>query len=383
MYVRPVPSRTTARPAAPPWPVLTEAARDVLMELLVHGPMPRAEIASRLRLSRPTLSRVTKPLVAAGLVVEGATELRSQTGRPSELLHVRGGSHRFLGVKLTGDRLYAAVTDLTASVVASAEEPLRSTAPDDVVAQVAAVAAGSGGLTGLGATLGGVVRGGVVADAAFLGWRDVPFGAALAAATGLPTAVDNDVQALTSAEHWFGAGAGADSMVLITIGAGVGTGLVVDGKLVRGAHGLPPRFAHVLVDPAGPECGYGHRGCASSYLMTHVILRRLDGVAGYEEAVALARAGEPGARRVFDESGYALGVLIGHAANFLDPRKILLTGEGLPLYEVAREKVREGIEDTYEDDVALIDLDAQPFDFGEWARSAAALAIRAAVTGAV
>ncbi|MFI9009934.1 ROK family protein [Actinosynnema sp. NPDC053489] len=376
-------TRTPARVTATSWPVLTGAARDVLMELLVHGPMSRSEIAPRLRLSRPTLSRVTKTLVTAGLVGEGGTELRSPTGRPSELLHVRGESHHFLGVKLTADRLYAAVTDLAAGVVASVEAPLRSTAPADVVEQVAEVAAGFEGLTGLGVTLGGVVREGVVTDAEFLGWVDVPLAPPLTAVTGLPVAVDNDVQALTAAEHWFGAGAGVDSMVVITVGAGVGTGLVVDGRLVRGAHGLPPRFAHVLVDPSGPACGYGHRGCASSFLMTEAILRQFDGPLTYGEAVERARSGERRAREVFEAAGYALGVLIGHAANFLDPHKVLLTGDGLPLYEVAREVVYEGIEDTYEDDPALIDLDVQPFDFGEWARSAAALAIRKTITGAV
>jgi predicted NBD/HSP70 family sugar kinase len=373
-------SNRTAR-STPTWPILTEAARDVLMELLIHGPMPRAEIAPRLRLSRPTLSRVTKTLVAAGLLTEGATELRSPTGRPSELLHVRGGAHHFLGVKLTADRLYAAVTDLTATVVDATEKPLRTNDFADAVAQVAEIAADVDGLTGIGVTLGGVVRDGVVAEAGFLGWTDVPLAADLLAATGVPTAVDNDVQALTAAEHWFGAGAGLTSLALITVGAGVGTGLIVDGRLVRGAHGLPPRFSHVLVDPSGPRCGYGHRGCASSFLMTHVILRQLDGSPSYQEAVDRARSGEPRAKHVFDRAGYALGVLIGHVANAVDPQKVLLTGDGLPLYEVTEAVVHEGIEATYEDDPTLIDLDVQPFDFGEWARSAAALAIRSTVTG--
>ncbi|ROP41761.1 ROK family transcriptional regulator [Saccharothrix texasensis] len=365
-----------------PWPDLPEAARDVLLDVLIHGPGPRVEIALRLRLSRATLTRAARALVAHGLLVEGGTERRSSTGRPSEILHVRGEAHRFLGVKLTADRCYATVTDLTATPSEAVEQPLRSTDPDEVVTQIAAIAADRPGLTGIGITLGGVVRGGVVADAGFLGWRDVPLASAVTEATGLPVTVDNDVQALTSAEHWFGAGAGVDSMVLITIGAGVGVGLVVDGGLVQGAHGLPPRFAHLLVDPGGPQCGYGHRGCASSYLMSHVILRRLDGCATYDEAVERARAGDPDAGRVFAEAGYALGVLIGHAANFIDPAKILLTGDGLPLYEIASGQVRAGIGNTYEDDPALIDLDVRPFDFGEWARAAAALAIKAAITGA-
>ncbi|PSL53924.1 putative NBD/HSP70 family sugar kinase [Saccharothrix carnea] len=364
----------------PSWPDLPEAARDVLLEVLVHGAMPRAEIAARLHLSRPTLTRVTRTLVLHGLLVEGGTQLRSSTGRPSEMLHVRGDSHHFLGVKLTADRLYAAVTDLTATVVDTTDHPLRSTDPADVVAQIADLATGVPPVTAIGVTLGGIVHRGVVTQAEFLGWVDVPLRDDLVAATAIPTAVDNDVQALTSAEHWFGAGAGLDSMVLVTVGAGVGFGIVVDGKLVRGAHGLPPRIAHILVDPTGPRCGYGHRGCASSYLMTHVMLRQLDGEPTYEQAVARARAGDPAAKEVFDNAGYALGVLIGTAANFLDPRKILLTGDGLPLYEVSSDRVADGIRASYEADPALIDLDVQPFDFTEWARSGAALAIRAALT---
>ncbi|OKI27917.1 sugar kinase [Saccharothrix sp. CB00851] len=352
----------------------------MLLEVLIHGAMPRAEIAARLHLSRPTLTRVTRTLVLHGLLVEGETQLRSSTGRPSEMLHVRGDSHHFLGVKLTADRLYAAVTDLTATVVETTDHSLRSTDPADVVAQIADLATGLPAVTAIGVTLGGIVHHGVVTQAEFLGWADVTLRDDLVAATGVPTAVDNDVQALTSAEHWFGAGAGLDSMVLITVGAGVGCGIVVDGELVRGAHGLPPRIAHILVDPTGPRCGYGHRGCASSYLMTHVMLRQLDGDPTYEQAVDRARAGDPAAKRVFDNAGYALGVLIGTVANFLDPRKVLLTGDGLPVYEVSPDRVADGIRASYEADPALIDLDVQPFDFTEWARSGAALAIRAALT---
>ncbi|WP_231499945.1 ROK family transcriptional regulator [Saccharothrix sp. NRRL B-16314] len=376
-----MPSGTDAR-TTPSWPDLPEVARDVLLEVLIHGAMPRAEIAARLHLSRPTLTRLTRTLVQHGLLVEGGTELRSSTGRPSEMLHVRGEAHRFLGVKLTADRLFAAVTDLTATVVETTDEPLRSTDPADVVAQIADVAAAFRDVTAIGVTLGGIVRDGVVVEAEFLHWTDVPLRERVVAATGVPTAVDNDVQALTSAEHWFGAGAGLTSMVLITVGAGVGCGLVVGGRLVEGAHGLPPRIAHILVDPSGPVCGYGHRGCASSYLMTHVILREL-GEPTYEEAVDRALAGDPDAKRVFDDAGYALGVLIGTVANLVDPQKVLLTGDGLPLYEVSAERVADGIRASYEADTSLVDLDVRQWDFREWARSGAALAIRTTLTGVI
>jgi predicted NBD/HSP70 family sugar kinase len=365
------------------WPNLPEVERDVLLEVLIHGPLSRAEIAARLRLSRPTLTRLTKALVSQGLLIEGETKPGPSAGRPSEMLHVRGEAHRFLGVKLTAERLFATVTDLTATPLDTTDEPLRSHDPDEVVTQIAKVAARFPGITGIGVTLGGIVLDGLVARHEFLHWTDVPLKTALTRATGVPTAVDNDVQALTAAEHWFGPGAGLTSMAVITVGAGVGTGLIVDGRLVRGAHGLHPHFSHTLVDSNGPQCGCGRRGCISSYLMAHVMTRRLAGHPTYEEALDRVRAGDPEAKRVFDDAGYALGVLIGTVANVIDPQKVLITGEGLPLYEVSSRFVHDGIEDTYEDDPDLIELDVQPHNFSEWARSGAALAIKDTITGAI
>ncbi|MFD7654557.1 ROK family protein [Actinosynnema sp. NPDC059797] len=367
----------------PSWPDLSSVARDVLLDVLFHGPLSRAEIADRLHLSRPTLTRVTRSLMLEGLLVQGDVRPHPTAGRPSEMLHVRGEAHHFLGVKLTADRLHATMTDLTTTAVATTREPLRSRDPDDVVDQIADVATRFPLVTGVGVTLGGIVLDGVVLRDEHLGWTDVPLKAAVTRATGVPTAVGNDVQALTAAEHWFGPGAGLESMAVITVGAGVGTGLIVNGGLVEGAHGRPPCFSHTLVDAAGPLCGCGRRGCVSSYLLTHVILRRLAGHPTYDEALDRVRAGDPEARQVFDEAGYALGVLIGTVANAVDPQKVLLTGEGLPLYEVSKQLVHDGIEDTFDDDPALVDLDVLPFDHSEWARSGAAMAVKATITGTI
>lgn len=91
--------------------------------------------------------------------------------------------------------------------------------------------------------------------------------------------------------------------------------------------------------------------------MSHVVLRRLTGHPSYDEALDRVRAG--------------------------DPRKVLLTGDGLPLYEVSSPLVHDGIEDTYEDDPDLVGLDVRLFDFTGWARSGAALAIEETITGAI
>jgi predicted NBD/HSP70 family sugar kinase len=391
----PSPGTVAAVPDAASWPLLPPAARDVLLEVLIHGSLPRAELARRLGLSRPTLSRLTRTLVDHGLLVEGSTELRSSTGRPSELLHVQASARHFLGVKLTGETLYAVVTDLTATIVDSSEEPLRSTAVDDVVAQIAAVAERSRSrfpsIAALGVALGGdisrAVDPPVVAHAAYLGWTDIPLATLLAPGVGLPTTVENDVQSLTVAEHWFGAGAGLHSLALITIGVGLGCGLVVHDRLVVGTNGLQGRISHLIVDPAGPVCDRGHRGCAASFLLTESIVRSLrwgaDDEPTFDRALERARSGEPAALRAFGDAGFALGQIIGTVANLLDPQKIILTGDGLPLYELVDGRVWDGVRASYEQDAATLPLDVQAFDFSEWARAGAALAIRDLVSGAI
>jgi predicted NBD/HSP70 family sugar kinase len=335
--------------------------------------------------SRASLTRVTRALVDHGLVAEGDVELRGATGRPSELLVVRHDAKHFLGVKLTGDTVFAVVTDLGARIVAAHEEPIGSRDPDAVIDQIAAVhtrfAEDHGTIVAAGITLAGdltVVDGRqVVAQSQFLGWKNVYLADRLTARLGIPTGAENDVRALTATEHWFGAGAGCSSLALITVGAGVGFGFVVDDRVVTGHHGRAGRLDHLPVDSAGPICGSGHRGCVSALLPNRAIVDalRIPGL-DFAGAVGLARDGHAGARRAFTDAGQALGVLIGTVANALDPEKIVLAGDGLVVMELAGHEVHTKIEQSLAPGVPAPALDVQPFQFDEWARGGAVLGIR-------
>ncbi|MQM26350.1 ROK family transcriptional regulator [Glycomyces albidus] len=367
-----------------PWPALGGVERQALRELLIHGPKSRAEIARELGMSRASLTRVTRTLVEHGFVAEGASELRGATGRPSELLHVRPEARSFLGVKLTGEDLFAVVTDLTAKVLTSHDEPLRSKDVDVVVAQIGEVydrfKASHPDITAAGIGLAGdlaEVNGRqVVVDSQFLGWSQVELADLVRERLGVPVATENDVRCLTAAEHWFGVGAGFDSMALLTVGAGIGIGLVVDGKVVTGAHGKAARLDHQLVDPNGRACGR-HRGCVSSYLTNWSIVSslRTPGL-DYEAVVDLARNGDYAAAAAFADAGRALGVLVATVANAIDPEKIVITGEGIAVTELAREAMEDAIEIYRYTTGAPLVLDIQPFEFVEWARAGAVLAIR-------
>ncbi|HEY0237038.1 MAG TPA: ROK family protein [Friedmanniella sp.] len=370
------------------WPTLNQAERGALREVLIHGPIPRTEIAHRLGLSRASLTRVTRTLMTHGLVGEVGLEMRARTGRPSELLRARPDTYRLIGIKLTAEVLYAVVTDLTARVVDTVEQPIASRDFPDVVDQIDALVTRLRGahpaVCAVGVCLAGDLVGSgtaqVVTSSPYLGWTDVQVTEVLTGRLGLPVTTSNDVRALTAAEHWFGAGAGCRSLALVTVGTGIGLGFVVDDKLVSGVTGRAGRLDHLRIDPSGPICGLGHRGCASVYLTSGAIAGSL-GVAGvtYSDVVALAEQGRPDAVLAFREAGRALGVLIATVANALDPEKIVLTGDGLAVMRLAGDAVRESIAELRDPPEAITPLDVQPFDFTEWARAGAVAAIRSLV----
>ncbi|WP_182066291.1 ROK family transcriptional regulator [Curtobacterium sp. ME12] len=367
------------------WPALPDGSRLALREILIHGVLSRAEIARSLGLSRASLTRAMRVLVSQRLVVEVGTDVRGATGRPSELLQVSSGQWEFLGVKLTKDRLYAAVTDLGGRVLALHEEVIDDTAADSLAEQITAVLErlrdAHPAICAIGVSLPGdvIVRAGesVVAASVFLGWHEVPFARMLEERTGIATFTANDVHALTAKEHWFGAGAGRGSMVLVTVGEGLGLGLIANGQVSTGEHGRLGRIGHLPVLGGGPDCGLGHAGCASSYLPSPVIVRNA-GHEGktYDQVVELARDGDEGALAAFEDAGRALGVLLATAVHIADPSAIVLTGDGLPVYDLARATVDESMRAALAPYTEPVTVEVQPFEFSEWARAGAVLAIR-------
>lgn len=367
------------------WPALPDGSRLALREILIHGVLSRAEIARSLGLSRASLTRAMRILVSQRLVVEVGTDVRGATGRPSELLQVSSGQWEFLGIKLTKDRLYAAVTDLGGRVLALHEEAIDDTAAEWLAEQITLVLErlrdAHPAICAIGVSLPGdvMLRAGesVVAASVFLGWHEVPFARMLEERTGIATFTANDVHALTAKEHWFGAGAGRGSMVLVTVGEGLGLGLIANGQVSTGEHGRLGRIGHLPVLGGGPDCGLGHAGCASSYLPSPVIARNA-GHEGktYDQVVELARDGDEGALAAFEDAGRALGVLLATAVHIADPSAIVLTGDGLPVYDLARATVDESMRAALAPYTEPVTVEVQPFEFSEWARAGAVLAIR-------
>ncbi|MGO1315733.1 MAG: ROK family transcriptional regulator [Cellulomonadaceae bacterium] len=376
------------------WASVDSPTHRVAIEVLLNGPISRAELSRRLGLSPGSLTRLTRPLIASGLLVESDRAAPSmRVGRPSQPLDIIDRSHYFIGIKLTADAAYGVLTTLRAQVLHEARLPIDSH-DVDAVADVAAAAVtrlrrhvpDGRAVTGIGVTLGGNVAQGEVVRAPYLGWAHVPFGEIVAARTGTAVTVENDVVALTAATHWFGAGRGSQSFALVTIGAGIGFGFVAHGSPVRGAEGGLGVLEHHLLDPGGPVCALGHRGCASAMLTIDSITAQvgvpLHRAVGYDEVLTLSADGDGAARRVVQDAGRALGRLIAAAANFTLTDRVVVGGEGVQLAraagdvltaEIAARRVR-GAHDL---DVSLLSP-----GFTDWARGAAVHAIQRFVMSA-
>ena len=368
----------------------------VLTAVLTEGPLSRVGLARRLGLSAAAVTKAARPLIEQGYLRELAATERTGpgAGRPASPLAIQADREFFVGVKITADELIGVVCDLGAQVRASAHRPLPHPDVDFVLTELGHLVDdlldGPGDYRARTRRLGLAVSGdvdratGLVRYSPFLHWRDVPLQDRAEEITGLTTTVENDVKALTTAEHWFGEGVGAESFALVTVGTGIGCGLVINGRLVSGSHGVAGEIGHIGVDVGGPLCHCGGRGCVEAIAGTHAIVGRARERTGrpelgFDDAVALARGGDERVGAVFAEAGNAIGSGIAAVANLVGPARIVVSGEGLAAYDLFETHIRAGFERQAFGAAAECPLSIRPLPFEEWALGAATVSIQALV----
>ncbi|MDQ7804431.1 ROK family protein [Amycolatopsis sp. A133] len=374
-------------------PITSPAAATVFTTVLTEGPVSRVDVARRTGLSSAAVTKAARPFIEAGYLEELASGGRTApgAGRPASPLAIRPDREYFVGVKITGDDLIGVVTDLRADVRASAHHALTGHDVGDVVRALADLVgellSGAGQLRERAYCLGVAVSGdvdrvsGVVRYSPFLGWRDVPLAGLLEEATGLTVTLENDVKALAVAEQWFGEGVGASSFALVTVGTGIGSALVVNGGLIRGAHGVAGEIGHVPVADGGPPCHCGGRGCVEAIASTEAILTLARDVSGepaltMEAAVTRARGGDEPLREVFAGAGHAIGLGLAALVNLFGPERVVVSGEGVATYDLFEDQIRRTFAVQAFGSAARCGLVIRPLPFEEWARGAAAVAIQ-------
>lgn len=252
-----------------------------------------------------------------------------------------------LGIDMGGTNMRIAVVDNAGRVVAARRLPSRpELGPDDTVARMACAAREvidslppdrRTAVAAVGLATPGPVdtrRGVIVTTPNLPGWREVPVAAMLSIRLGLPVRHVRDANAALAGEVWLGAARGCGDVLLLTLGTGIGGAALAGGRLLTGRDGFAGEFGHITVDPDGPECGCGNRGCLEA-LASGSALRRRTGM----EAGALftaARSGDPEARAAVTAAARALGTGLAALANTFNPELIVVGGgmsAGWPLLE--------------------------------------------------
>lgn len=190
-----------------------------------------------------------------------------------------------------------------------------------------------------------------------IGWEQVPAGRRLAERFQVPVYVENDANCAALGEYLAGAGKGSAQMLMVTLGTGIGGGMVLNGKLYRGAHGNGNIFGHLVIEKDGRECTCGRRGCWESYASARALLGmakkagiftkvREEEINGQLFFQAL-KEGDERARRVFDRYTDYVAEGIADLANILDPELVVIGGgisaQGEILLAPVRSKVKEKV----------------------------------------
>lgn len=206
-------------------------------------------------------------------------------------------------------------------------------------------------------------------------WTGRPVAGPVGQALGLPAFLINDARAFGLAELRLGAARGASSMVGLTLGTGIGGVIAIGGRVHQGHDGTAGEVGHQTIDPDGPWCGCGNRGCLEAYARADQ-LALAAGTATAEEAVARARAGDARALDALAQVGRYLGIGIANLVTIISPDRIVIGGgvaaAGALLFEPIRAELARRVRTTSLDAVTLV-----PAELGTWAGS-----IGAAVHGA-
>jgi glucokinase-like ROK family protein len=331
----------------------------VIDALRRRGTASRSDLARLTGLSRTTVGNVVAELQERGVVVADEPPDAHGRGRPPVLLRFDPSAGVAVGIDFDHDRVRVALADLSATVLAEDGEAIdvdhaAGDALDAVVAIVRSLRREAGvereRIVGAGVGLAGPVdrRTGAVASPLILpGWAGRPVRDELERRLGLPVEIENDANLGALAEGALGAARGLSNFVYVRLGSGLGAGLVVGGRLCRGANGLAGEIGHVQVRRDGAVCRCGNRGCletvASERALRALLEPALGRSLGTRDVVELVAAGELAATRVVDDAGRAVGRVLADLCNALNPEAIVVGGElseaGEPLLRAIRETV--------------------------------------------
>lgn len=377
--------------ATPPAPgsqaALHEAnRRRIVQAVRAAGTASQAQLARATGLSAATVSNIVRELRADGTVV---ADRAPAGGRRAMVVSLSRAAGCAVGVDFGHSHLRVVVGNLAHEVLAEDSLPLDVDASakhgmaeaqrliDELLTRVAVPRSR---IIGVGMGLPGPVGGqsGAVGPSTILpGWASVQPQAEMERRLGLPVHVDNDANLGLLAEATWGVAQGCTEAAYIKIATGVGAGLLVAGRLYRGAGGTAGELGHITVDERGRVCRCGNRGCLETFVggpFLVELLRFGQRDLTVRAIVALALDGDVAFRRVVADAGRYLGFGVASLCNLVNPRLVLIGGDLAQAGDLLLQPLREAVERYAIPDAAQL-VTVGPGALGERAEALGALAL--------
>lgn len=352
------------------WFVGSESSHRVARAILKHGPISRTSLASMQGLSLGAVSRIASDLIHEGVVEEslgGDTDLMqpahdnpadvnaNRRGRPQTGLQVRADGHSFIGVHVQQGKAEVVAVDAACAVLAAprsfALKP--SSSLDEVCHQIGDMVAAYVSDMGLQPTKmalslhGQMIEGNGFRDATGAqGDRGIDAVGILQDSCGIESMLVNDLDSLLVYKAWFGSGPRASRLAAVMIDSDVSFSTFEHGVLQGSETRTGNVIGHIPLDPTGPRCASGHRGCSQCLTcdsLAEEYSRVIGKVCGYADLVADVHAGVAQARRFIDRLGVRIGIFLATIATFALPEELIVGGALAPLLNTNPDSIRRGI----------------------------------------
>jgi predicted NBD/HSP70 family sugar kinase len=332
----------------------------VVGALSVLGSGSQADIARATGLSRTTVSTVVAELRTEGRVREADVRVPGRRGgRPGVRLVLEEPRRAVVGIDFGHSHVRVAVADLAHQVLAerTLEFAVDHRAPealDAAAGMVEETLAEAGvertAVVGAGIGIPGPVdraRGTVGSATILPGWLGILIAEEMEQRLGLPVEIENDANCGALAELTWGAGRDCQNFAYIKAATGIGAGIVVDGRLLRGASGTAGEIGHTTLDESGALCTCGNRGCLETVASGPAIVR-LVGQAHSEaltlsRVITLATQGDVRCRRAIADAGREIGVAVAGLCNLINPERVIVGGLLSRAGEILLQPLRESI----------------------------------------
>ncbi|MDX8045129.1 ROK family transcriptional regulator [Gracilibacillus sp. S3-1-1] len=321
----------------------------VLNKIRTEGSISRAQIAKETQLTPPTVGSIVKELLAQGLIKESQLGA-SQGGRKPTMLVLNTKGFYIIGIDVGPAAVRFIISDLSGSIVDEMEQAITHSIQKNSFLSMLTNGVEqlmqrhkSLQFIGIGVAMHGVVDAetGMSIFAPNLNLRNLPIKEYLENAFHLEVKVENDAKLLALGEAWFNNQMTNKSMIAVNVGRGIGAGIVINGQLYSGEHGIAGEIGHMMIDLHGEKCTCGNNGCLQTIASGPAIAERMvelleegnpSSLASYQEPVTAemihkeATKGDRLAKEVLNETGTYLGIALTNLIHVFNPSAIIIGG---------------------------------------------------------